>query len=52
MTSYPGVRVDLEAVGATYIDEPVVVDGNLVTSRGWPDLPYFMIEFLNVLSRG
>lgn len=51
MTSYPGVRVDLEAVGATYIDEPVVVDGSLVTSRGWPDLPYFMIEFLNVLSR-
>ena len=52
LTSYPGVRLDLEAVGATYIDEPVVVDGNLVTSRGWPDLPYFMVEFLNVLSRG
>lgn len=52
MTSYPGIRVDLEAAGATYVDEPVVVDGNLVTSRGWPDLPYFMVEFLNVLSRG
>jgi protease I len=52
MTSYSGIRLDVEAAGATYVDEPVVVDGNLVTSRGWPDLPYFMVEFLNVLSRG
>lgn len=51
MTSYSGIRLDLEAAGATYVDEPVVVDGSLVTSRGWPDLPFFMVEFLNVLSR-
>jgi protease I len=52
MTCYPGVRVDLELAGAEFVDEPVVVDGALVTSRGWPDLPYFMPKFLEVLRRG
>jgi hypothetical protein len=28
------------------VDEPVVVDGAMVTSRGWPDLPFFMPVFL------
>ena len=32
------------------VDEPVVVDGSLVTSRGWPDLPYFMPKFLEALA--
>ena len=43
-------RADVEAAGATFADEPVVVDGNLVTSRGWPDLPYFMPAFLSVVA--
>jgi protease I len=51
MAAYHGIRADVEAVGATFVDEPVVVDGNLVTSRGWPDLPYFMPKFLEVLAR-
>ncbi|NLX55041.1 MAG: peptidase [Planctomycetaceae bacterium] len=51
MTAFPGIRFDLEAAGATFIDEPVVVDGPLVTSRGWPDLPYFMPKFLEVLAQ-
>lgn len=51
MTCYPGIRPDLEVAGATFVDEPVVVDGMLVTSRGWPDLPYFMPKFLEVLGK-
>ncbi len=51
MAAYPGIRADVEAVGATFVDEPVVVDGNLVTSRGWPDLPHFMPVFLEVVAR-
>ncbi|MHB8864408.1 MAG: DJ-1/PfpI family protein [Pirellulaceae bacterium] len=51
MAAYPGIRADVEAVGATFVDEPVVVDGALVTSRGWPDLPYFMPKFLDVLAQ-
>ncbi len=51
MAAYPGIRPDIEAAGATFVDEPVVVDGNLVTSRGWPDLPHFMPVFLEVVAR-
>jgi len=50
IAAYSGIRADLEAAGATFVDEPVVVDGALVTSRGWPDLPYFMPKFLEVLA--
>ena len=51
MTCYYGIRADLELAGAQFVDEPAVVDGALVTSRGWPDLPDFMPEFLKVLAR-
>ncbi len=44
------IKVDVEAAGATFVNEPAVVDGSLVTSRGWPDLPYFMPAFLKVLA--
>lgn len=47
---YPGIRADVELVGGVFVDEPVVVDGSLVTWRGWPDLPYFMSKFLEVLA--
>lgn len=51
MTATAGVRADMKNVGITVVDAPAVTDGNLVTSRGWPDLPYFMPEFLRVLGR-
>jgi len=50
VAAYPGIRVDVELAGGVFVDEPVVVDGSLVTSRGWPDLPYFMPKFLKVLA--
>jgi protease I len=50
MTCYYGIRPDLELAGARFIDDPVVVDGAMVTSRGWPDLPQFMPKFLDVLA--
>ncbi|MEW5851944.1 MAG: type 1 glutamine amidotransferase domain-containing protein [Myxococcota bacterium] len=49
MTSTPGIRDDVENAGAIWRDEPVVVDGNLITSRRPPDLPAFgeaMAEYL------
>jgi protease I len=49
IAAYHGIRADVELAGATFVDQPVVVDGALVTSRGWPDLPYFMPKFLDVL---
>ena len=50
MTCYYGIRADLELAGAEFIDAPTVIDGRLVTSRGWPDLPDFMPKFLGVLA--
>ena len=51
VTSYwhDGVPEDLEHAGGVFEDAPVVVDGNLVTSR-WPmDLPDFMREVMKLL---
>jgi len=41
MTSWPSLRTDLRNAGAEWVDEEVVVDGNLVTSRKPDDLPAF-----------
>jgi deglycase len=36
------IRPDLENAGATFIDEPAVTDGNIVTSRGPLDIAAFI----------
>jgi protease I len=41
LTSYPSIRTDLRNAGAHVIDEEVVVDGNLISSRSPSDLPAF-----------
>ncbi len=43
-TCWPALRDDLKAAGAEYLDQEVVVDGNLITSRWPPDLPAFCRE--------
>lgn len=48
-TGSVGIKDDLENAGAIWIDEPVVIDGNLISSRTPKDLPAFgkaMVEFL------
>lgn len=41
VTSTPGIRDDMTNAGAIWIDEAVVVEGNLVSSRRPPDLPAY-----------
>jgi protease I len=41
MTSWPSLQTDLRNAGADWVDEEVVVDGNLVTSRKPDDLSAF-----------
>lgn len=41
LTSYPSIKIDLENAGATWINEEVVRDGNLLTSRNRDDVPAF-----------
>jgi protease I len=54
VTSWPSVAVDLKNAGATWVDEPVVKDGNIITSRKPADLPKFnkaIIEALLLIRR-
>lgn len=46
MTAYYKVQTELTAAGAKVTDEPVVVDGRLITSRVPSDLPYFCREMM------
>lgn len=41
VTSYPSIRTDLRNAGAHVVDDEVVVDRNLITSRSPKDLPAF-----------
>ena len=41
LTSWPSVRTDLRNAGAEVLDEEVVTDGNITTSRSPNDLPAF-----------
>ncbi|MBM4062988.1 MAG: type 1 glutamine amidotransferase [Planctomycetes bacterium] len=47
-----GISDDLKNAGATWIDEPVVVDGHHVSSRGPEDLPDFCGALLKALEAG
>ncbi len=51
LTSYPGIKDDLIVAGANWLDEEVVVDGNLVTSRVPSDLYAWMREFVKILKK-
>ena len=51
VTSFFAIRDDLANAGARWVDEEVVVDGNLVTSRKPDDLPAFCRAIIAQLSR-
>jgi len=51
LTSTVGIRDDLVNAGATWVDEPVVVDGNIISSRVPKDLPRFGVELVGLLDR-
>lgn len=48
-TGFRAIRKDMQNAGATYIDEAVVVDGNLITARQPGDLPMFTTVILSQL---
>jgi protease I len=51
VTTVPKCRFDAEVCGATYVNQEVVVSGNLVTARTWHDNHVFMREFMKLLNR-
>lgn len=48
-TCYPGMKDDLINAGGIYIDNPVIIDGNIITGRRPRDLSLFMKEVINKL---
>ncbi len=49
-TCFIGIRDDVKLAGAEYVDEEVVVDGNIITSRTPKDEPAFIQEILKQLA--
>jgi protease I len=52
LTSWPGVRDDMVNAGATWLDQEVVRDGNLLSSRGPQDIVPFVRDMLQLFSGG
>jgi len=52
MTSWPSLRTDLKNAGAEWVDEEVVVDRGLVTSRKPADIPAFNDKMIEEFSEG
>ncbi|WP_241977082.1 type 1 glutamine amidotransferase domain-containing protein [Cryobacterium sp. Sr8] len=52
ITSYPSLRTDLRNAGANWVDEEVVVDNGLVSSRTPDDLPAFCAKVIEEIAEG
>ena len=52
VTSYPSLRTDLRNAGAEWVDEEVVTDRGLVTSRRPADLPAFNAKMIEEFAEG
>jgi len=50
LTSFFAIKDDLVHAGAEFVDEEVVVDGNLITSRKPEDLPAFCREIVKAMA--
>ena len=52
LTSYPSVKRDLMNAGANWVDQEVVVDNGLVTSRKPDDIPAFNAKMIEEFAEG
>lgn len=52
LTSYPSIRTDIRNAGGTVVDEEVVTDQGLVTSRNPNDLPAFNAKLVEEFAEG
>jgi len=51
LTSFWSIKTDVKNAGGNWVDEEVVVDGNLVTSRNPDDIPAFNEKLLELVER-
>jgi protease I len=52
LTSYHSIQTDLKNAGANWVDQEVVVDQGLVTSRNPDDLPAFNRKLIEEIAEG
>lgn len=52
LTSWPSLRTDIRNAGGEWVDERVVIDGNLITSRNPGDIPAFNSALLEAVNHG
>lgn len=52
MTSWPSLQDDLRNAGAEWVDQEVVIDANLISSRKPDDIPAFSRAFIEALEQG
>lgn len=52
VTSYPSIQTDLKNAGAKWVDQEVVVDQGIVTSRNPDDLPAFNRKMVEEVAEG
>ena len=52
LASWPSLQTDIRNAGGEWVDESVVVDGNLITSRNPDDIPDFIGALLEAVNHG
>ncbi|MBA8793485.1 protease I [Friedmanniella endophytica] len=52
LTSWPSLQTDIRNAGGEWVDEQLVTDGNLITSRKPDDLPAFIGALLEAINHG
>jgi protease I len=50
LTCWPSIALDVKNAGGMYVDKPVVVDGNIITSRKPDDIPFFNDAIIRLVS--
>ena len=51
VSAFPPLRPDVEAAGGEFVEAADVVDGDMVSATGWPDLAEWSKAFMTILER-
>ncbi|AMV29658.1 Putative cysteine protease YraA [Gemmata sp. SH-PL17] len=52
VTCFHSIKDDVTNAGGTYVDQEVVIDGNVITSRTPDDLPAFVVAIIEQMQKG